>query len=143
VIRKEPDPFMNFRFVVEIDHVQRGGFARVKGLAREIKVDVYREGGLNEFEHKFASLATFGNIVLERGLVDDYLWRWQEDVVQGRIVRRNVTISVRDAIQNEVWRWVVDGAFPVKWTGTDLDGASAQAVVESVELAHRGFKRAA
>jgi phage tail-like protein len=136
------DPFMNFRFVVEVDHVQRGGFARVKGIAREIKVDAYHEGGLNDHEHKLASLTTFGNVVLERGLVDDYLWSWQEDCVEGRIQRRSLTIAVRDAAGAELWRWLVDGAYPVKWTGTDLDAGSAQAVVESVELAHNGFKKA-
>jgi len=135
------DPFMNFRFVVEIDHVQHGGFARVKGMARELKIDSYHEGGLNDFEHKLASQALFGNIVLERGLVDDYLWSWQDAAVEGRIQRRDLTISVRDGTLVEVWRWLVDGAFPVKWTGTDLDASSAQAVVESVELAHRGFKK--
>jgi phage tail-like protein len=136
------DPFMTFRFVVEIDHVQHGGFARVKGVAREVKVDTYHEGGLNEFEHKLAGQTVYGNIILERGLVDDYLWSWHDQAAEGQIQRRDLTISVRDvAGQTEAWRWIVDGAFPVKWTGTDLDAASAQVLVESVELAHRGFKR--
>ena len=42
---------------------------------------------------------------------------------------------------DEVIRWLVEGAFPVKWTGTDLDAASAQTLVESVELAHHGIRR--
>jgi phage tail-like protein len=40
-----------------------------------------------------------------------------------------------------VWRWIFDGAFPVKWTGSDLDAAASPVLVESVELVHRGFKR--
>jgi len=135
------DPFLNFRFVVEINHVQRGGFSHVKGMSREIKIDAYHEGGLNDFEHKLASQTTFGNITLERGLVDHYLWSWQEAAVEGSIERRDITISIRDGNQAELWRWLVDGAFPVKWTGSDLDAGSAQALVESVEFAHRGFKR--
>ncbi len=135
------DPFMNFRFVVEIGHVQRGGFSRVKGIAREIKNDTYHEGGLNDFEHRLASQTTFGNITLERGLVDGYLWSWQEAAVEGRVERRDLTISLRDGDRSELWRWLVDGAFPVKWSSADLDASSAQAVVESVEFAHRGFRR--
>lgn len=137
------DPSRVFRFVIEIDSVQHGGFARVKGLSRETKVEVRREGGLNDFEHKLASGTSYGNLVLERGLADDYLWRWNQDVVDGRIERRTVTIVVQDETgAREVWRWIVEGAYPVKWTGTDLDAASGQVLVESVELTHHGFRQA-
>ena len=135
------DPFHGFRFRVEFDQVQHGGFARVKGLVRETKIDTRREGGVNDFEHKFATLTSYGNLTLERGLADDYLWSWQEDVVGGTIKRRLVTVSLHDETDAEVWRWLVDGAFPVKWTGTDLDAASGQVLVESVEFAHHGIKK--
>jgi phage tail-like protein len=135
------DPFHGFRFRVEFDQVQHGGFARVKGLVRETKIDTRREGGVNDFEHKFATLTSYGNLTLERGLADDYLWSWQEDVVGGTIKRRLMTVSLHDETDAEVWRWLVDGAFPVKWTGTDLDAASGQVLVESVEFAHHGIKK--
>ena len=41
-----------FAFCVEIDGIASGGFARVKGLSREVKHESYREGGVNEYEHK-------------------------------------------------------------------------------------------
>jgi phage tail-like protein len=135
------DPFHGFRFRVEFDQVQHGGFARVKGLVRETKIETRREGGVNDFEHKFASLTSYGNLTLERGLADDFLWSWQEDVVEGKIERRTLTISLHDETDTEVWRWLIEGAFPVKWTGTDLDAQSGQVVVESVELAHHGIKK--
>jgi phage tail-like protein len=136
------DPYRGFRFRVEFDHVQHGGFSRVKGLVRETKVESRREGGLNDYEHKLATQTTFGNLVLERGLVDDYLWRWHDEVVDGSIERRTVTVSLHDEADVEVWRWLVAGAFPVKWAGTDLDAGTAQVVVESVELAHHGIRKA-
>jgi phage tail-like protein len=135
------DPFRGFRFRVEFDQVQHGGFSRVKGLVRETKVDSHREGGVNDHEHKLASLTTYPSLVLERGLVDDYLWDWHEEVIEGRIQRRTLTISLHDEADDEVWRWLVEGAFPAKWSGTDLDGGSAQVLVESVELVHHGIKR--
>ena len=135
------DPYRGFRFRVEFDHVQHGGFVRVKGLTRETKVEVRREGGLNEYEHKFATLTSYGNLLLERGLADDYLWSWQEDVAEGRIQRKSITIGLHDSTDQEVWRWLVQSAFPVKWTGTDLDAMTNQAVVESVEFAHHGFRK--
>jgi len=135
------DPYHGFRFRVEFEHVQHGGFARVKGLVREVKVETRREGGVNDFEHKLATLTSYGNLTLERGLIDQYLWSWQEDVVEGKIERRTLTIGLHDETKAEVWRWLVTDAFPVKWSVGDLDGASGQVLVESVELAHHGIKR--
>lgn len=136
------DPYQGFRFRVEFDHVQHGGFSRVKGLARETKHESFREGGVNDHEHKLATLTTYGPLVLERGLADAFLWSWHDDVVEGRIRRRDLTVAVHDGAGAEVWRWVVEGAFPVKWVASDLDAAAAQVVVESVELAHHGIRRA-
>jgi phage tail-like protein len=137
------DPFRVFRFLVEIDSVQRGGFARVKGMSRETKVEARREGGVNDYEHKLATMTSYGNVVLERGLADDYLLRWHQDVIDGKVERRTVTIVVYDETgTRETWRWLVERAYPVKWTGTDLDAASGAVLVESVELTHHGFRRA-
>ena len=137
------DPFRVFRFLVEIDAVQHGGFARVKGISRETKFEARREGGVNDYEHKLATMTTYGNLVLERGLTDDYLLSWHQDVVDGIVERRTVTIVVNDETgSRETLRWLVQGAYPVKWTGTDLDAASGGVLVESVELTHHGFRRA-
>jgi len=135
------DPYRGFRFRVEFDHVQRGGFSRVKGLVRETKFESRREGGLNDFEHKLVTQTTYGNLILERGLADDTLWSWHEDVIEGNITRKTVTVALHDEADQEVWRWVIDRAFPVKWTGTDLDAGSSQVTVESVELAHEGIHK--
>lgn len=135
------DPYRGFRFRVEFDQVQHGGFSRVKGIARETKYESYREGGVNDHEHKLASMTTYGPITLERGLVDDYLWSWHEDVVEGRIKRRTITVALHDADDAEVWRWLVEDAFPVKWTGSDLDSQSGQVAVESVDLVHHGIRK--
>ncbi|REE18423.1 phage tail-like protein [Paraburkholderia sp. BL27I4N3] len=133
------DPYRGFRFRVEFDQVQHGGFSRVKGLTRETRVEVRREGGVNDFEYRFATLTSYGNLILERGLADDFLWTWQEDVAQGRVQRRTLTVGLHDSLDQEVWRWLIRAAFPVKWSVSDLDAANNQVLVESVEFAHHGF----
>src|SRR5262245_2326179 len=137
------DPFHGFRFRVEFDHVQHGGFSKVKGLVRETKFETRREGGLNDFEHKLITQTSYPNLILERGLVDDYMWSWHTDIVEDRVTtkRRALTIVLQNDLGDEVWRWLVEDAFPVKWTGTDLDGASSQVFIESVELAHHGLRK--
>lgn len=138
---RAPDPFHVYRFRVEFDGVQQGGFSRVRGLARETQIESRREGGVNDFEYKLVTQTTYGNVTLERGLVSDYLWGWHEAVVNGRVERRQVTLTLQDRTGTEVWRWLLLAAFPVKWAGGDLDASSGQVLVETVELAHHGIKR--
>lgn len=135
------DPYRNFRFRIEIDQIQRGGFSRVKGLTRETRFESYREGGVNDHEHKLATLTTYGPLILERGLVDDYLWSWHEAVIEGRIQRRNLTLTLQDESGQDVWRWLVEAAFPSKWGAADLDGGASQILVESVEIVHHGVRK--
>ena len=136
------DPYRGFRFHVEFDHVLHGGFSRVKGLIRETKIESRREGGVNDYEHKLVTQTSYGNLILERGLVNPYLWSWHDDVVAGNTVtRRTLTIVLNDESDQEVWRWLVERAYPVKWSGTDLDAGATQVVVESVEFAHEGIRK--
>jgi phage tail-like protein len=135
------DPFHGFRFVVEFDSVQNGGFSRVKGLSRELKVDSYHEGGLNDYEHKYIGQATYPNLVLEHGIFDSWLWDWQQDVSEGRVSRKTLSVILRDDTGTEVWRWHAQGAFPVKWSVADLDAANNTVLLESVEFVHQGILR--
>jgi phage tail-like protein len=48
------DPLRGFRYLVEIEGIVSGVFLRVKGLSREVRTEPYREGGVNEYEHKAA-----------------------------------------------------------------------------------------
>lgn len=137
---KRRDPYHGFRYIVELEGLTVGGFSRVKGLQRETKIETYREGGVNDFEHKLASLTSFTNLNLERGLADPVLWDWHDQVVAGTIKRRKITIAVRDEAKTEIRRWHVDGAFPVRWSASDLDASSSALIVESVEFAHHGLR---
>jgi len=135
------DPFHGFRFRIEFDQVEHGGFARVKGLVRETKVDARPEGGVNDFEHRLATRTTYGNLILERGIADFEMWDWHDEIVNGAIRRRTITVVLFDTHGDEAYRWIVEDAFPVKWTGTDLDAAGSQVMFESVEWAHHGIRR--
>jgi phage tail-like protein len=137
------DPFRGFRFLLEIDGITSGGFARVKGLSREVKFESYREGGMNEYEHKLVTQVAFSPLVLERGLAADDLWNWAQSTADGDITRRNIRITLNDEAGNAAWAWQVSFALPVKWTLSDLDGSSPNVAIESLELAHHGFRKAA
>lgn len=136
------DPLRGFRFVVEIEGLASGGFARVKGLSRELKHETYREGGVNDYEHKLVSQVTYPVVVLERGLALDDLWKWTQDAVEGRVRRRTVCIRLQNEANRETWAWLIVHAIPVKWTASDLDAQTSPVVVESLELAHHGLQKA-
>ena len=135
------DPLRGFRFLVEIDGIAHGGFMRVKGLSREVKLESRREGGVNDYEHKLFTQAAPSALVLERGLALDNLWKWAEAVARGEIVRRKISIRLQDEAGSDKWSWHVDDAFPVKWAIGDLDAGNSQVAVESVEFAHHGLRK--
>ena len=138
---KRPDPYRAFRFRVEIDNLQVGGFQSVSGLVRESKVEPFREGGINHYEHQLVTLTTYPPLVLKRGLFDFTLWDWHEDVVAGTVKRKKITISLLNDAGNEVWHWICEGAFPSKWTGAELDATGNAIATESIEFVHHGLIR--
>ena len=136
-----PDPYRAFRFQVEIDGLVAGGFRSVSGLERQTTIEPYREGGVNHFEHQLAVKSTYPALTLQRGLVETTLWDWHQDVLDGTVLRRNVTISLLDESGDEAWRWVCEDAFPARWSGADLDATSGALAAESVEFVHHGITK--
>ncbi|HEX9374020.1 MAG TPA: phage tail protein [Roseiflexaceae bacterium] len=137
------DPYAAFNFLVEIEGLLVGGFSDVTGLQVEIETQPYREGGLNEYVHLLPGPARYSqNLVLKRGLTDiDTLWSWQQDVVQGKIERRNGTIYMlnRQGIPTMWWDFLQ--AYPVKWIGPEFRAGTSALAFESIELVHRGLSK--
>lgn len=139
---KRRDPYLNFRFLVEIGGLIVGGFSDVSGLQVETEAEEYREGGVNEYVHKLPKITKYTNLTLKRGITDsDVLWKWHRDVVAGKIMRKNGSVILLDVAGNEKWRWNFSQAYPVKWSGPDLKADSSMTAVESIELAHNGIMK--
>lgn len=139
---KRQDPLRGFRYLVEMEGLLSGGFLRVKGLAREIKHESYKEGGVVEYEHKLVTQVSYPVVVLERGLALDELWKWALAAADGDVRRRTVWVRLQDEANNKAWAWQIEHAIPVKWSCSDLDANSSQVVMESLELAHHGLRKA-
>lgn len=141
-VARRKDPFLNFRFLVEIDDLVVGGFSDVTGLDMEVTTDEYQEGGVNDFTHQLLKTRSHSKLVLKRGVTDsDVLWKWQQDIAQGKIKRKTVRIVVLDEEGREVLGWRFVGACPVKWSASDLQATGNQVVVETLELVHAGIRR--
>lgn len=136
------DPYGAFRFRVEILGLQVGGFTEVSGLEREVTVEEFREGGVNHYTHKLATVTKYQNLILKRGLADaGELWQWHQDVVNGKIDRRQMSIVLIDFSGADTWRWAVEKAYPVKWSGASFNASTNAVLVESVEFVHKGITR--
>jgi phage tail-like protein len=136
------DPLRGFRFLLEIEGITSGGFTRVKGISREVKHESYREGGVNEYEHKLVTQVSYPVVVLERGLALDDLWKWAQATADGDVERKTIRIRLQNEAGEKVWAWQIEHALPVKWTATDLDAQQSQVVMEILELAHHGLRKA-
>jgi phage tail-like protein len=136
------DPLRGFRYLVEIDGIVSGAFLRVKGLSREVRIESYREGGVNEYEHKLLTQVTYPVVILERGLALEDLWKWAQAAADGDVTRRNIRVSLQDESGERAWGWQIEQALPVKWSSSDLDANASQVVLETLELAHHGLRKA-
>ena len=136
------DPFQAFNFWVEIEGILVGGFSECTGLQVETEVETYAEGGLNDYTHQFRGRAKYAPLVLKRGLtLNDHLWRWHQNVIEGDFERKNGTIYLLNATHIPVVWWNFRKAFPSKWTGPELRANSNEVAVESIELLHQGLSR--
>lgn len=140
------DPYLGFRFGVEIDDIRVAGFSEVSGLERQMSPEEYQEGGVNSYTHKLPTRYEHPNLVLERGLADYHeIWDWTQAVVERPVPvnqhRNNVRIVLQDSVGEESWRWECRDAYPVRWAGPELRADQGTVAMETLELAHRGLSK--
>jgi phage tail-like protein len=135
------DPYRVFNYVVEINGTQVGGFSEVTGISADTEFEDFREGGINNYTHKLAKLTKYSNLTLKRGITDaNELWTWHQEVINGTVERKTISVILQNEAREETWRWVFSDAYPVKWTGPDLNATSNTVAAESVEFAHHGLR---
>lgn len=136
---RKADPFGAFNFIVEIEGLQVAGFSEITGIQTDIEIEEFREGGINQYVHKLAKVTKYPNLVLKKGMTDaSELWGWHKEVIEGTIVRRDVTVILGDKKEKK-WSWLFSQAYPVKWIGTDLNATGSNVFVESIEFVHHGM----
>jgi phage tail-like protein len=131
------------RFLVEIGSEIVANFQECSGLTLEIEVQEYVEGGNNEFIHKLPGRMKYTNITLKRGISDNAQFAsWRPKVEGGKITvqPKNISIILFNHSGETVKTWEVAEAYPVKWTGPDMRASSMDIAIETLELAHQGWK---
>jgi phage tail-like protein len=134
-LAEQVDPASGFRFGLEIEGIVIGWFAQCSGLSIEREVFPYKEGGLNAYVHQLPGRVKSADITLKRGLADQELWRWfREGLYNLKVERHNVSIILYSTDRTEAKRWDLTDAYPVQWTGPDINADDNRVAVETLKI---------
>jgi len=136
------DPYAAYNFLIEIEGIITGGFSEVTGLDIETEVEYIKEGGANDIEYKLPKGTKYSNITLKRGITDfDLIWRWYDDVINGKIKRKDGLIFLCNQTGSPLVTWGFVDAYPIKLDGPSLNATTNTIATETLTLAHHGLKR--
>lgn len=139
-------PPVGFHFKVEVlgltpatDDLR---FVEVGGLAIEVVTEDVPEGGENRFVQRYPGRAKYGDLVLKRGLLKgSKVWDWARQCIEDLDVQpKDIDVTLLNAEHQPLMTWHLVGAFPVKWSVSDLNATANAFVVETLTLAYRNFR---
>jgi phage tail-like protein len=118
------------------------GFSECSGLEATVEVMEYKEGGVNDYVHKFRTRASFANLTLKRGVIflSDDLWTWHNGFVTGSGTRKDGVIVLQDESRAPSKVWKFKRGIPMKWVGPSLNATQSNVAIESLEIAHEGLE---
>jgi len=116
-------------------------FSECSGLESSLEVFEYKEGGLNDYVHKFPTRISHANVTLKRGVVfiQNDLWNWHSDFVQGKGKRKDGLIVLLNESGKPAKVWKFLRGLPMKWTGPTLNAGQSNVAIETLEIAHEGL----
>src|SRR5689334_22575673 len=138
------DPIRNFRFRLEIDGITQAGFSEVTGFDVTVDPIDYREGTDPTHVRKLTGLTKFGNVTMKWGVTTSMeLYNWHRQIVDGDIVRKNITIVSVNERGDDVNRWEIVEAWPTKYDPMDFNAKGNDVGLETMEFANEGVQRKA
>ena len=138
------DPILGFRFGVfffaggAIPNPLDIRFQKVSGLSAEVTTTQLREGGQNLYTHRLPERVSYGNLVLERGMVigSPLNLEFNATLSLFKFYPSNVMVTLFSDDLVPLAAWLFIKAYPVKWATSDLDAAQPGLVVDTMELAY-------
>mgnify|MGYP001268866942 CR=1 FL=1 len=138
-------PPVGFHFRVEVLGVSPNDndlrFTEVTGLSAEVVTEEMPEGGENRFVQKYPTRTKYPELVLKRGmLTSSAVMAWIEECVGSDTVSpKNLDVQLLNEAHEPLMTWHVVGAFPTRWSVSDLNASASAVVVESMQLYYRYF----
>ena len=116
------------------------GFQEVSGIDRAITIAECRAGNDNDKTNepvKVISTFKSPDVTLKRCVIDALdLYQWLKHVRQGSQAQfKTVTITLQGEDRNDVIKWRLSNARPLKYTGPSLNAKGSDVAIEELVLA--------
>lgn len=113
-------------------------FQRVSGISSTMETTEVREGGENLFSLRLPTRMTYGNLVLERGMVIGSPLNIEFNLAMSTMSFQpgNVLVMLLNANNTPVASWLFQEAYPLQWSVSDLDANQNSVVIDTMELAY-------
>lgn len=124
-----------------------GFFKEIDGIGSEHEVVVHTTGDAQgkSMVQKFPGQLKWNNITLKRGVdSNNALWTWRQQVIDGQITqaRKDGTIEVLDWTGSTIVTYNFVRGWPCRYSAPGLSSGGNEVMVEEIEIAHEGLKRA-
>lgn len=138
-----------FKFVIEEAGLAVAAFQKMSELSVEAAKIEYHEGG-SLIPDKSPGRLTFTDVTLERGVtIDQSLYSWFLEVANAAAdagqnepdFKRTLDLVQLDRAGNELLRWRLVNAWPMKFNAGDWDNEADENVIEQVTLTYDYFSR--
>lgn len=142
---REPQTASHFRLKLG-GHESAGAFREISGLTSE--TEVTEEKAVDDqgrpFVRKVPGGNRWGNITLKRGVDSNTdLWKWRKQAVDKgpEAARVDGTIELLDVEGRGIATYHFLRGWPSKYEGPDLNAASNEVAIETIEITHEGLER--
>jgi phage tail-like protein len=142
-------PFVAFNFSVEITvgddkHLLcAASFSECDGLEVTMEVKTLREGGNNGRQIRLAGPLSFGQLVLKRGVTEDYdLWDWFQKSFDDPSLRATTEVVIMSSdleVSAPRKRFVLEGCLPVKIKAPPLNAKDGMVAIEEMQIAYESL----
>ena len=127
------DPYLNFRFLVEIDGIVQAGFYEVIVPDSTLEIVSLQEPEVH---------VTNGNLILKWGITNSMeLYEWFEAAAEGKVQIKNLSVVLLGEEGNDVARWGFWQAYPVRYDGPELHALGNDVAIETLEIAFEKMVR--
>jgi len=142
-------PPLSFFFSVSFgsDTSTDNSFQEVSGISTEMSFEEVEEGGENRFTHRLPKRLKPSNLVLKRGIADSTspLVIWCKSILEGdlskKISVKSITIRLLNDQDSPLREWVVENAYPVKWSVDTFNSMKNEVALETIEFSYNTIKR--
>jgi phage tail-like protein len=130
-----------FRFDVDVDGIDLGGWESCRGLRVDFGLKRIREGGTNDHSYWLPDQIEYDKISLTRAMTkldSARVTHWLSSCIDKKD-GGTARITLKDAHNEEVASWSLRNVLPYSWEGPALAAKDSQVAIETLVLVHEGF----